>query len=463
MKIERKEFKEIIKLVEDNEDEKLIKLKIEYLKEKYKDYYASKNYQKKLSNFFNYFNMENYDKSKYLIYMDKLLSTIKIYRSDLPDTQKYYNMKLNCYEISIIADIIITNYDDEIIKEILNIYKFIKYNEKLSEPKSKSKQTMNERITKSNMIHFSKINKIFKSNLSYMDKLYYIHLEYKKSDFLLKKIELLDINIIGKELYKEIMDIYCFYKTNEENGILSNLIKMIHNKQYYVEVSNHKHILNDYLKSEEYDVLPFLIKYNIKEKNFERALLVVKKVDYEFYLKCIEKLKIAKIKRYYKIKQTLLCAITNFERGFDDEGNIYDELDFIKDIPVRNSREYKLVSLGEDVYIDCKRVDNEIYFINLRKIINEHFSEKIYIVDKLIKICMDKNNLRELNLNRIYNCDTSVNGIVITNEMNDNIINYMKENEFPMFEFIYYRLRNIELAIGIDNYKKQKQKQKVKK
>lgn len=462
----KNDFYEVIKLIDMGTSNDVIELRIEELKKEYKDYFKTTKFLNKKYEFFNYVrksgNVSETVSNK--INMDRLIESLRIYRSDLKDKDKLAWLKTNKNMFKNVEEFIINDYNDELIIEIMDMYNFIVNTDKKLKERKENKITKYDHNNRTIIANLNNLVKIYKSDLGTLDKLYCMHLIYTKSSYMIDKIKKLSVELTGEELYKDYMDMYCFYKKYEENNTIKDLLEVVATKKTYNEAreNNYMYILNTYLKTDDFNVRNLLEKFDLTEKEFERALFVTAKLNPEFYTKCIEKLKIDQIKRHYNTRKGLLDAINSYEAGVDSDGNKFDEIDLFKNVPFHDNKLFKLYSLKDKgIYIDIPHPIDIYFSQNLRNFINSNIPEKAYFMDEIIKLCTYKNGVNILNIKNIYEGEVTVNGVLITKEINDKILKYMRDNNLPYLQFIYLKLREIEITIGLENYTKEDKTKKL--
>lgn len=87
---------------------------------------------------------------------------------------------------------------------------------------------------------------------------------------------------------------------------------------------------------------------------------------------------------------------------------------------------------------------NENYYDHVMNLINNYYGENSLIYN-IIKKFMDDNYIKEiapLDFDSLFDNDVYINNVLITEDMINNILDYMKTNNYPMINYVYGYLIN---------------------
>lgn len=94
-------------------------------------------------------------------------------------------------------------------------------------------------------------------------------------------------------------------------------------------------------------------------------------------------------------------------------------------------------------YINFVEFD-ENYYDHVMNLINNYYGENSLIYN-IIKKFMDDNYIKEiapLDFDSLFDNDVYINNVLITEDMINNILDYMKTNNYPMINYVYGYLIN---------------------
>ena len=166
-------------------------------------------------------------------------------------------------------------------------------------------------------------------------------------------------------------------------------------------------------------------------------------LDVDLYNKYLDKKNENNRKRFFNNSVTIKNLAVGIRTGLLPNGVKFNLLEFIKRVPFKYSKNF--VYAIEDFM--------------LRNNMDEYNTIMNYIVKNKLNLAT---SFAPLNLKSIYQVKTIVNGIEITAEDNDLIIEYLKQNDIPVIAKTYILIREKYLNGQIDIEKIKKKQEKLK-
>ena len=217
------------------------------------------------------------------------------------------------------------------------------------------------------------------------------------------------------------------FKDYEDKGIVDDVYYLISIKEYHNNYEYAKFVINYYINfSESYKKGDFLSLIGIDEDYFNFCAETIKELDVTLYNKYLQKKEKNKKIYYYSIYDKLSDISTAIKNNCFKDGTHFDLLEFIKRLPFSDSDD---------------QVTNIFDFIvNENKKANYSFNDIINYMyrNKLISTFA----LKPINIDKINSYNPIINGIEITKEINEKIINYLKANNIPLVNKAYSIVRN---------------------
>lgn len=210
------------------------------------------------------------------------------------------------------------------------------------------------------------------------------------------------------------------YKKYEESGMANKVKKDLSLKPYTDNWDNAQKIVELYLDlSSHMDRDDFLKQYNISKEELEFAFKTIRKVNREFYDKCMLKLEEQKKLQDDINIQKIKDVSYGILNGKFRDGKEFDILEFIKRVPF-NNKEFSFSS--------------ELYYFMKKKNLSEKnilycFIEENKLDSYFAFSCLDKEKLASMK--------QVVKGVEITEEIRDGVFNYLEENDIPLVNAAY--------------------------
>ena len=185
------------------------------------------------------------------------------------------------------------------------------------------------------------------------------------------------------------------------------------NNEYYSDLYA-TFIVNEYIKDESsYLIDNWLKKYNISIDDFNYFVSIVKHKNKDLYNKFVVKKNkntIIKVTYDKNMFDDLAYAIQNGEFVY---GNKFDLLEFIKYLPLKNSKYF---------------IEELIAFLN-----SHNLNAKKVILDYITKNHLDdKDGFKPIDIDSLLDAEISLNDKVISNSELRDLINYLLYREIPI-------------------------------
>lgn len=245
-----------------------------------------------------------------------------------------------------------------------------------------------------------------------------------------------------KDCIGRFIDIYNFYLACQQNGLLDNARYVLSIEGYLEYYEKAEPVIKKYIEdTESYKTSEFLINLSISEDLFKRYVKTVENINPILYQEYLNKLEENKKVRFYANKESINSLATAINTGILENGEEFNLLEFLKRIPFLRSKNFveKLIEF-------MKRNNTKEEFDTIMKYMSQN---RLF----------DKNLPNTLNIKRLYDEKTIVNGREITKEDNDIILEYMKKNRYPMIRKVYILIRKEYLNGNILPLEKDKVKE----
>ena len=268
-------------------------------------------------------------------------------------------------------------------------------------------------------------NKVVNSSESDFMKAYNLASLYKDSETLrasysgmVKNIDHPNIQIARYAL-SNFDKIYNKYLEYENNGLMEKARYYLSTISYYQNYEYAKFVIENYIEDEEsYKGYEFISELGLDKESFVFCLKTIEELDPDLYKKFREKRSYNKKVACFKNAQTLKELSYGIQNGIMKNGTKFDLLEFIKKVPFKK----------EDSF-----VDGLIRFMN-----NTELKESKIILSYVFKNGLhNKKALAPINKKQIYENRHFINGVQITNDINDIVIDYLIINQIPVVNKTY--------------------------
>lgn len=237
---------------------------------------------------------------------------------------------------------------------------------------------------------------------------------------------------------KELFSLYKFHFTNEQIDIFEQKVNDYNNyrkirreqrkdERLKEKIEKVKKYIEIYINSSDKFLEDLLIEWNLTEEEFESYIRFIKRVDNDTYIKYLEHHNIKQREKEEKRNKDFKELFHDFINGCQDDGRIrqFDILDYFSSTNI---------SLKEFLKSHAGKLDKDTYF-KLRKFVNCNKYASIdapgdikYIMSEILRVDVEKDD--EGNL-------IPDSGRLILDSEKENIINYLKDNNFPVNKYTY--------------------------
>lgn len=301
-------------------------------------------------------------------------------------------------------------------------------------------------------ISLSKVIEVFDNDCSLYEKIYQLNLIYKNS----KEFSMAFSQFLGYEqdpflgsFVKKWKDIYEVYKDCEEKGIVEEVKYLVKIQDYFQVYSYAKFLLDSYVKdSSSFDTASFLDRFGIDFSSFNYCVCAIETLDPELYHEYCLKAEENKEKRKEYILSKTDKLVNGIKTGIAEDGTPFTLVEFLKLLPFSDN------DCVKQIINDFGGKNKNSYLLRLYEFFrNAYPNDCSLILDYMHKKKLTEDSFRPLNLNEIYKVKVSVDGRVITDEDNTQILSYMEENGIPMVSRAFIETRNQFLNNGLSNEK----------
>lgn len=318
-------------------------------------------------------------------------------------------------------------YDEEYQDKINRISKYFQQFRRLYSRKydvrGLFRVTLEELVNRLKLIKMA--NKVCNSNESDFMKAYNLASLYKDSETLrvsysgmVRNIEHPNIQIARYAL-SNFDKIYNKYLEYENNGLMEKARYYLSTISYYQNYEYAKFVIENYIEDENsYKGYEFISELGLDKDSFVYCIKTIEELDPDLYKKFREKRSYNKKVACFKNAQTLKELSYGIRNGIMRDGTNFDLFEFIKRVPFKK----------EDNF-----VDSLITFMN-----NTQLQESKIILSYIFKNGLqNKKALTPINRRQIYECRNFLNGVQITNNINDIVIDYLTINQIPVVNKTY--------------------------
>lgn len=258
-------------------------------------------------------------------------------------------------------------------------------------------------------------------------------IKYGKSD------ESLDNITVPLDNYDNILN---YYKELEDKGIFDNIKYALSIKDYFYNYQYASFVINHYItSSKSYIERMFLRELGISKEVYDFCLKTIEELDVELYKKYqAKKEENAKI-RHIRNTTTIENLAEGIKTGILPDGTEFNMLEFLKRIPFKNKPNF--ISTLTQFMRNCTP--------------NEYHTIMSYIRNNRLNA---DNVFKPLEVKTLYEMKIIINGIELTKQDIDTIVDYLKLNGFPVINktFVLARTKYLNGEFTKETIREQKQK-----
>ena len=322
----------------------------------------------------------------------------------------------------------IDQYDEEYQSKINKLSEFFQrfrpsYSRKYYDVKGLFRVTLEELANRLRLIKMA--NKVVNSNESDFMKAYNLASLFKDAETLrasysgmVRHIDHPNIQIARYAL-NNFDKIYNKYLEYENNGLMEKTRYYLSTISYYQNYEYAKFVIEKYIEDEDsYKGYEFISELGLDKDAFVFCLKTIEELDPDLYKKFREKRKYNKKVVCFKNVQTLKELSYGIQNGIMKDGTEFDLLEFIKRVPFKKEENF---------------IESLYYFMN-----NTNLHESKTILSYVYKNGLqNKKALAPINKKQIYECRNFLNGVQITNDISDIVIDYLTVNQIPVVNKTY--------------------------
>ena len=271
-------------------------------------------------------------------------------------------------------------------------------------------------ILNSNDNDYNKAEKLFGlfDSAESFRRTYSLFIKYGKDDSRL---------IFARSALNEFELLLAKFRELEQKGIIQNIKYLISIKDYLENYKYAKFVITSFISSpNSYKESEFLEELGINKDIFVYCTKLIQELDIDLYSKYLEKQEANNKMRYIKNIETISDLAKGIKTGVLSDGTPFDLLEFIKRVPFKYAY---FVNAIDDF---MKRNNPQEYEVVMSYIYNN----KLYSTSAFLP----------LNLKNIYETRTIIDGTLITKEVNNIIIEYLKLKEVPLVNRTYLIARS---------------------
>lgn len=240
----------------------------------------------------------------------------------------------------------------------------------------------------------------------------------------------------SRELLNNFDVIYNKYLEYENNGIINN-VKYVQSVKKYLEFYDYaKFVINHYVNSSSYNLNEFLLELGINKDIFKFCIDTIEELDVDLYQKYLVKRVRNKEVNYLHDMSTIRNLAIGISTGTLIDGTPFDLLEFIKRVPFKNSKNF-----SNEIFEFMKK--NTPNYCNL--IMDYIFNNKLHL----------PSTFNPLDLKSIYQITSIIDGVLITNDDKNIIIDYLRQNNIPIISktFVLARKKFLDGEFDIEAVK----------
>ena len=230
--------------------------------------------------------------------------------------------------------------------------------------------------------------------------------------------------------------------TNYHNSDIPVVLKYYqNNKGYFDNYEYAKFVIESFINSNiSYNMEKFLEQLGITEDQFKYCVSAIKELDPMLYLDYQDKINNNKVSEDIRNSYIIKDLIEGIKTGILPDCTPFSIFEFLKRIPFKNMACLKNLK-------DC--MNNNLSREEYNIVVNYMVSNNIYKTDLFAPF----------NTRILYNVKTVVNGVEISNEDNDIILDFLRVNDIPIIKASYLSARQKYINDEIDLEKLEKQKE----
>jgi len=236
-------------------------------------------------------------------------------------------------------------------------------------------------------------------------------------------------------------NIFNTFKTLEDKGVMGNVKYALSIKDYFDNYQYASFAIGHYItSSESYKEREFLNELGIDKETFDFCVSTIEELNIELYKQYEDKKQQNAKIRYMHNVMTITTLAEGINNGILPDGTPFDMLEFLKRVPFKYSKNFM------PTITEFMKKNNP----------NEYNTIMSYIYSNRLHI---GNVFSPLDTKALYQTKTTVNGIEITNQDVDTIIDYLKINNIPVISkaYILARTKYLNGEFTTESIREQKQ------
>lgn len=251
-------------------------------------------------------------------------------------------------------------------------------------------------------------------------KLYQSAEELRKTYALFIKFGKKDARLdVARSALDNFDNIFNTFKILEDKGVIGNVKYALSIKDYFDNYQYASFVIGHYItSSESYKERNFLTELGIDKEIFEFCVSTIEELDVELYKQYEDKKQQNAKIRYMHNVMTITALAEGINTGILPDGTPFDMLEFLKRVPFKYSKNFM-----QTITEFMKKNNPNDY----NAIISYIYSNRLHLGTVF----------NPLDTKSLYQTKTTINGIEITNEDNDTIIDYLKINNIPVISKAY--------------------------
>lgn len=231
------------------------------------------------------------------------------------------------------------------------------------------------------------------------------------------------------------------FKTLEEKGVIDNVKYALSIRDYFDNYQYASFAISHYItSSESYKEREFLNELGIDKETFDFCVSTIEELNVDLFKQYEDKKQQNAKIRYMHNVMTIQLLAEGINTGVLPDSTPFDMLEFLKRVPFKYSTNFM------QTIAEFMKKNNP----------NEYSTMMSYIYSNRLHIGAVFN---PLNTKSLYQTKTTVNGIEITHQDIDTIIDYLKINNIPIISkaYILARTKYLNGEFTAESVKEQKQ------
>jgi len=235
---------------------------------------------------------------------------------------------------------------------------------------------------------------------------------------MIKKIENPNLAISKEAL--ENFDLICSkFEEYNENGILEKVRYFATFRSYFENYEYAKFAIEEYINDEEsYKIEKYLSKLGIDKDTFMFCVNAIRELDPDLYGELLKKKAENQKLLHLKNVKTIEGLVRGIETGYINDNTEFNIFEFIKRVPFKGS---------PDFYEKLNRYISEVcpqYYKTISKYLQEN---QLYA----------KSSLEPVDVRKIYGTRMVIEGTEVTEEMKNDVLDFLKYNKIPLVNRTY--------------------------